>query len=86
VRKHASTPALAPGGKVAPNETHVTTFIVLGASGHLAKTKTFPALFQIYVNSLLPSKFSIYGYARTDMSREAFHKELTPFLKVGTFV
>ena len=82
-----STPNLAAGSKaVAPNETHVTTFIVLGASGHLAKTKTFPALFQIYVSSLLPSKFSIYGYARTAMTRDEFHQELSPFLKARGFL
>jgi glucose-6-phosphate 1-dehydrogenase len=67
--------------RVAPNATHVTTFIVLGASGHLAKTKTFPALFQIFVNDLLPNKCSIFGYARSVMSREEFHAQLRPFLK-----
>jgi glucose-6-phosphate 1-dehydrogenase len=63
------------------NETHVTTFIVLGASGHLAKTKTFPALFQIYQNDLMPSKLSIFGYARSKMSQSEFHNQLRPFLK-----
>ena len=30
------------------------TFVILGASGDLAKKKTFPALFQIFINNLLP--------------------------------
>ncbi len=65
------------------NKTHTTTFIVLGASGHLAKTKTFPALYQIFYNKLLPENFRIFGYARTQMSVEEFRAQLKPFLKGG---
>lgn len=66
---------------VARNDTHVTTFVVLGASGHLAKTKTFPALFQVFLNDLLPSRFTIYGYARSALTQRDFHDQLRPFLK-----
>lgn len=81
MRKVSRPTSLSDGRVVAANATHVTTFIVLGASGHLAKTKTFPALFQIFVNDLLPSKFSIFGYARSTLSRDEFHAQLRPFLK-----
>lgn len=43
------------------------TVVVLGASGDLAKKKTFPALFQLYCNGLLPPQINIVGYARTHM-------------------
>jgi glucose-6-phosphate 1-dehydrogenase len=41
------------------------TIVVLGASGDLAKKKTFPALFSLYCEGLLPSSVQIVGYART---------------------
>lgn len=44
------------------------TVVILGASGDLAKKKTFPALFQLYCDGLLPPHTSIVGYARTKMS------------------
>ncbi|KPI87665.1 glucose-6-phosphate 1-dehydrogenase putative (G6PD) [Leptomonas seymouri] len=41
------------------------TIVVLGASGDLAKKKTFPALFQLFCDGLLPPQIHIVGYART---------------------
>ncbi|PWU87187.1 putative glucose-6-phosphate 1-dehydrogenase [Trypanosoma cruzi] len=43
------------------------TIVVLGASGDLAKKKTFPALFQLYCNGMLPRDVNILGYARSTM-------------------
>eukprot|EP01064_Diplonema_japonicum_P036186 TRINITY_DN8062_c1_g2_i1.p1 TRINITY_DN8062_c1_g2~~TRINITY_DN8062_c1_g2_i1.p1 ORF type:complete len:555 (+),score=193.44 TRINITY_DN8062_c1_g2_i1:87-1751(+) len=54
--------------------------VVLGASGDLAKKKTFPALFQLYAQGLIPSKTSIVGYARTAMSHAEFCAKLKPTL------
>lgn len=42
-----------------------TVIVVLGASGDLAKKKTFPALFALYSQGYLPSDVHIVGYART---------------------
>eukprot|EP00948_MAST-09A_sp_MAST-9A-sp1_P000183 g183.t1 len=44
---------------------HTTTIVVFGASGDLAKKKTYPALFSLYCAGLLPSNFNIVGYARS---------------------
>ncbi|KAG5468097.1 hypothetical protein LSCM1_02066 [Leishmania martiniquensis] len=44
------------------------TIIVFGASGDLAKKKTFPALFQLYCDGLLPPEVNIIGYARTNVN------------------
>lgn len=41
------------------------TIVILGASGDLAKKKTFPALFQLYCDGLLPPQINIVGYARS---------------------
>ncbi|CCW60472.1 unnamed protein product [Phytomonas sp. EM1] len=41
------------------------SIIIFGASGDLAKKKTFPALFDLYCDGLLPPEINIVGYART---------------------
>ncbi|KAF8076406.1 glucose-6-P dehydrogenase [Lyophyllum atratum] len=54
---------------------------VLGASGDLAKKKTFPALFGLFRQGFLPKDVRIVGYARTKMDREEFLKRLTSNIK-----
>ncbi|KAI9505697.1 Glucose-6-phosphate 1-dehydrogenase [Coemansia spiralis] len=58
-----------------------TTIVVFGASGDLAKKKTFPALFHLFEQNLLPKRISIVGYARTQMSPEEFHKRVISHFK-----
>lgn len=48
--------------------------IVLGASGDLAKKKTFPAIFSLFYHGLLPSNFVLYGFARRDFTNEQFRE------------
>ncbi|KAI3906101.1 hypothetical protein MKW98_018286 [Papaver atlanticum] len=51
------------------SETGSLSIIVLGASGDLAKKKTFPALFNLYQQGFLQSnEVHIFGYARTKIS------------------
>lgn len=38
---------------------------MIGASGDLAKKKTYPAMFELYIKGLLPTNAIIYGYARS---------------------
>jgi glucose-6-phosphate 1-dehydrogenase len=49
-----------------------TIIVVLGASGDLAKKKTFPALFGLYKEGYLPEDLRIIGYARSKLSDEEF--------------
>lgn len=50
-------------------ETGCLSIIVLGASGDLAKKKTFPALFHLYRQGFIQSHdVHIFGYARTKIS------------------
>ncbi|KAJ8086633.1 Glucose-6-phosphate 1-dehydrogenase [Marasmius tenuissimus] len=58
-----------------------TIIIVLGASGDLAKKKTFPALFGLFRQNFLPRDVKIVGYARTKMDKEEFHKRATSYIK-----
>ncbi|KAJ8509323.1 hypothetical protein ONZ45_g8494 [Pleurotus djamor] len=58
-----------------------TIIIVLGASGDLAKKKTFPALFALYRQKFLPRDVKIVGYARTKMDPDEFHKREISYIK-----
>lgn len=55
------------------------TIVVFGASGDLAKKKTFPALFQLYCNGLLPLNLNIIGYARSNIDAEMWKSTLVQF-------
>lgn len=44
------------------------SIVVLGASGDLARKKTFPALFGLFIGGVLPKHVSIVGYARRKLS------------------
>jgi glucose-6-phosphate 1-dehydrogenase len=46
--------------------------VVVGASGDLAKKKTFPALYELFLANLLPRSTIVFGYARSEMSEEKF--------------
>jgi glucose-6-phosphate 1-dehydrogenase len=58
------------------------TVFVIGASGDLAKKKTYPSLFDLYVAGYLPEHVIIVGYARSQKSEEDFRNQLAPFIKV----
>ncbi len=48
--------------------------VVFGASGDLAKRKLIPALYDLYDHGLLPSNFTVLGFARTEYSDEEFRE------------
>ena len=61
------------------------SIIVFGASGDLARRKTFPALFGLFRRGLIQKqspdgKFRIVGYARSALRREEFQAKLLEFL------
>eukprot|EP00002_Diphylleia_rotans_P015687 TRINITY_DN303_c0_g1_i1.p1 TRINITY_DN303_c0_g1~~TRINITY_DN303_c0_g1_i1.p1 ORF type:complete len:486 (-),score=126.24 TRINITY_DN303_c0_g1_i1:541-1998(-) len=47
-------------------------FVLIGASGDLAKKITFPTLFALFQKNLLPQNSIILGYARSPLSRQDF--------------
>ncbi|KAG0342350.1 Glucose-6-phosphate 1-dehydrogenase [Podila minutissima] len=57
------------------------TVIVLGASGDLAKKKTFPALFGLFLHGHIQASTRIVGYARTKMDRADFLKRISQYIK-----
>ena len=56
---------------------------MLGASGDLAHNKTYPALFGLYKNGLLPPHVAIVGYARSALELGAFLSKASAKIKVG---
>ncbi|XP_045792692.1 glucose-6-phosphate 1-dehydrogenase 5, cytoplasmic-like [Trifolium pratense] len=57
------------------------SIVVLGASGDLAKKKTFPALFNLYKQGfLLENEVCIFGYARTKITDEELRNRLHGYL------
>ncbi|KYR02029.1 glucose 6-phosphate-1-dehydrogenase [Tieghemostelium lacteum] len=77
---HTSPTHNASFTQVAQDLTPLTV-VVLGASGDLAKKKTYPALFGLYLRNLLPKNTIIYGYARSHMELNDFKKRISSYLK-----
>ncbi|CAE6455513.1 unnamed protein product [Rhizoctonia solani] len=75
---HGTIPSMEASHQALKNNTII---VVLGASGDLAKKKTFPALFGLYKIGYLPEGVHIVGYARTKMSEEEFHKRGVSYIK-----
>lgn len=76
--RRGTIPSMESSGEAIKEETIV---VVLGASGDLAKKKTFPAIYALFAQDLLPSNLHIIGYARTKMDEEEFHKRETSNIK-----
>lgn len=56
------------------------TVFVIGASGDLAKKKTYPSLLALYEQNLLPQDTLIWGYARSEKSHEELREQIKPYL------
>eukprot|EP01086_Lenisia_limosa_P009996 TRINITY_DN3380_c0_g1_i2.p1 TRINITY_DN3380_c0_g1~~TRINITY_DN3380_c0_g1_i2.p1 ORF type:complete len:527 (+),score=102.93 TRINITY_DN3380_c0_g1_i2:85-1665(+) len=60
---------------------HSFSLVVLGASGDLAKKKTFPALFKLFCRGLLPPHTDIVGYARSKIGHDDFVDKMREAIK-----
>ncbi|KAL1531586.1 Glucose-6-phosphate 1-dehydrogenase, cytoplasmic isoform [Salvia divinorum] len=68
-------------------ETGCLSIVVLGASGDLAKKKTFPALFNLYRQGFLQlNDVHIFGYARTKISDDDLRDRIKGYLPNGNDV
>jgi len=59
-------------GHVAPVVAAPVTIVIFGGAGDLARRKLLPALYNLYVDGLLPSQFAAVGVGRTAMSDDAY--------------
>jgi glucose-6-phosphate 1-dehydrogenase len=49
-------------------------FTIFGATGDLAQRKLLPAIYNLAKRGLLPPRFGVIGYARTDMTDDGFRR------------
>eukprot|EP00594_Rhizosolenia_setigera_P006475 CAMPEP_0178950092 /NCGR_PEP_ID=MMETSP0789-20121207/6449_1 /TAXON_ID=3005 /ORGANISM="Rhizosolenia setigera, Strain CCMP 1694" /LENGTH=702 /DNA_ID=CAMNT_0020630757 /DNA_START=53 /DNA_END=2161 /DNA_ORIENTATION=- len=65
-------------------KTSGLSIAIIGASGDLAKKKTYPSLFELHAQDLLPKDTMIWGYARSQMTNEDLRNRLRPYLLKST--
>lgn len=58
------------------------TFILLGASGDLAKKKIYPTIWYLYRDNLLPKNTRFVGYARTNQTIADVREKSKKYMKV----
>lgn len=75
-----SSKACFEGSKFEKMYCHI--FVILGASGDLAKKKTYPALWWLYRDGLLPPNTKIFGYARSSMTVVDIKTRCNEFMNV----
>jgi glucose-6-phosphate 1-dehydrogenase len=51
-----------------------TTIVIMGATGDLAQRKLLPALFELRCNAGCPEDLRVVGFARTELTDEAFRE------------
>lgn len=83
--------SLRPGGIVpvdAVDPEHMAwltdatlAIVVVGASGDLAKKKTYPSLLNLYDDNLLPKNTLIWGFARSNLTDDDLRSRLRPYLQ-----
>ncbi|GFN88750.1 glucose-6-phosphate 1-dehydrogenase [Plakobranchus ocellatus] len=57
-------------------------FVILGASGDLAKKKIYPTLWWLFKDGLLPAHTYFIGYARSNLTMEQIREKSLPYMKV----
>ncbi|CAB1330168.1 unnamed protein product [Coregonus sp. 'balchen'] len=63
------------------SDSHI--FIILGASGDLAKKKIYPTLWWLFRDGLLPEETHFVGFARSKLTMEDIRTACLPHMKVG---
>jgi len=54
--------------------------VIFGASGDLTKRKLIPALYDLYIQNLLPEGFAVLGVSRSNLDDESFRENTGGFL------
>lgn len=57
-------------------------FVILGASGDLAKKKIYPTLWWLFRDNLLPKSTTCVGYARSKLTLQQIREKCDPYMKV----
>ncbi|XP_014212837.1 glucose-6-phosphate 1-dehydrogenase-like [Copidosoma floridanum] len=62
------------------NEKELYSFVLVGATGDLARREIYPALWELYRDNLLPDKTRIYGFARSNRTISDIRERVQPFV------
>jgi glucose-6-phosphate 1-dehydrogenase len=81
VVKISPSDAIGAGEDMSWLKEGALSIVVVGASGDLAKKKTFPSLCNLFDDNLLPASTKIWGYARSSMTDDDLRDRLRPYLK-----
>ncbi|XP_063320371.1 glucose-6-phosphate 1-dehydrogenase [Pelmatolapia mariae] len=65
------------------HQSDVHVFIIMGASGDLAKKKIYPTLWWLFRDGLLPEQTHFVGFARSALTVDAIRTACMPYLKVA---
>uniref|UniRef100_A0A4W4HLB3 Glucose-6-phosphate 1-dehydrogenase n=1 Tax=Electrophorus electricus TaxID=8005 RepID=A0A4W4HLB3_ELEEL len=65
------------------HQSDVHIFIIMGASGDLAKKKIYPTLWWLFRDGLLPEQTYFVGFARSDLTVDALRTACLPYMKVA---
>lgn len=57
--------------------------VIFGASGDLTRRKLIPALYDLFIQKLLPPQFGVLGVSRTPLTDEEFRTRANEFLPEG---
>ena len=68
----AAAGSVPAGGKTPES----CVMVIFGASGDLTERKLIPALYNLASEQRLPERFAVIGYARSEMSHEAFRQKM----------
>ncbi|KAL8426513.1 hypothetical protein Efla_004878 [Eimeria flavescens] len=79
-RRSACRAKLDQQANLSVPDLHNLSVVVFGASGDLAKRKTYPALFSLFCEGLLPPSMHVVGYARSKLEFEEFWKQVAEHL------
>jgi glucose-6-phosphate 1-dehydrogenase len=61
---------LRAGGAIVP-----AVFVIFGATGDLAHRKLLPAIYNLGARGLLPNRFAVVGYARSEMTDDEYREQ-----------
>jgi len=61
---------LRAGGATVP-----AVFVIFGATGDLAHRKLLPAIYNLGARGLLPNRFAVVGYARSEMTDDEYREQ-----------
>jgi glucose-6-phosphate 1-dehydrogenase len=66
----------AADGLKSSRKPYACVLVIFGASGDLTKRKLIPALYNLALEKRLPERFAVVGYARSEMTHEAFREAM----------